>query len=150
MREPVRRSVRELWLPPFELARHPHSQGKITHVRGHVRASVRWSRSLQPPLAPSHLAHTLTTCARFIPRELYDGQGLAWLGENFGENRAPREKNRTSNYSPSLFRFRGQKHDTVRKVNELFSPPLFVSLARKFSLGERGSGVRVLVSDGRV
>lgn len=81
-----------------------HSHGKITHVRGHVRASVRPSsvRSLVP-LLPRVLVSFLESFTM--------GKGLsAW--RKFRRKRVENgeeggKKNRTSNYSPSLFRFHG-------------------------------------------
>ena len=95
---PSRRSVRELCLPhPVCGAfRHPHSHGKITHERRHVRAkhppgsfsvrSLAWF-----PLQPAR--HTpLTTCVLVSFLESFTTSRVCWHGENFRRKRASREK----------------------------------------------------------
>lgn len=66
------RSVRELWLPP-SWTRATLTQPRQDYTRMGTRKGERASvlRSFSRPAS--------STCARFIPRELYDGEGFVGL-----------------------------------------------------------------------
>lgn len=120
VRASVRRSVRELWLPPSwtrATLTQPRQDYTRTGTRKGERASVL--RSFSRPAS--------STCARFIPRELYDGEGFVGLEKisekTSGERGGGGEKIARAITLPLCFVSTG-KHYAIQRVNEF--PFLFV------------------------
>lgn len=110
----VRRSVRELWLPPSR------TRATLTQPRqDYTRTGTR--KSEHPSALSPFVRLASSTCARFIPRELHDGKGFVGLekiSEKTSRERGGKKIARAITL-PLCFVSAG-KHRTIQRVNEFF------------------------------